>query len=104
MTFGSKRHLFGRVRVSVVVVLALLAGLLVTALLSSRNDEQSRGQREPLSVDGPDSSAPSAAAALDGPAGASPPSTPPTAQPPAAKSRFTVAIAPRALETTDRTA
>src|SRR4029079_14175455 len=105
MTFGNKRRSHGHVRMSVVVVLALVAGLLATALFWSRNDGQSGGQREPLSVDAPDSSPPSAAPPLDAPSGASSPSTPPTAQPrPAAKSRFTVAIAPRVLETTDRTA
>ena len=107
MTFSNKRRLYGRVRVSVVVILALVAGLLATALLWSRDGGQRRAQTEPLSVDGPDNSAPNPAPPLDAPAAAGPstPSTPEAAQPrPTAKSRFTVAIAPRVLETTDRAA
>jgi HEAT repeat protein len=104
MTFGSKRRFYGRVRLSVVVVLALVAGLLATVLLWTWNGGESRGPIEPLSVDAPESSAPRAAQPRDAaPGSASTPSTSDAAQPrPAAKSRFTVAIAPRVLETTDR--
>ena len=56
MTFSNNRRPSGGIRASVVVVLALVAGLVATALLWSRNGAQSRGPTEPLSVDGPDSS------------------------------------------------
>ena len=105
MTFSNNRRLFGGVRASVVVVLALVAGLVATALLWGWNGAQSRGPTEPLAVDGPASSAPRAPSPVDAPADPRA-STPSTAEavhaPPPAKLRFTVAIVPRVLETTDR--
>jgi hypothetical protein len=104
MTLSNKTRPYGRVRLSVVLILALVAGLVATALLSSRNGEQSGDRTEPQSVDGRDSSPPSARPPLDMPA-TTPVPTPSTveaAHPPSkAKLRFTVAIAPLLLETTD---
>ncbi len=101
---GNERRPYGGVRVSVLLVLALVAGLVATALLWSRNSGPSRGGAEPLSVDGPDRSALRARSPPDAPAAgrASPAPTVTATQPPSpAKLRFRVAVAPRVLATTD---
>ena len=102
MTSSNQKRLCGGIRVSVVLLLALVAGLVATALLWSRNGLQSRDGAAPLSVDGPDSSAPRAQSPADA-QGATPAPTPSTSEaarpPPAAKLRFTVGVAPRDLAT-----
>jgi len=107
MTFSNKKRPHGAIRVSVVIVLALVVAVVTVAFLSSRNGSQRSGPTEPLSVDGPDTSVQSGPSSPDAPADARA-STASTAEavhaPPPAKSRFTVAIAPRVLETTDRAA
>jgi HEAT repeat protein len=106
MTFSNKWRPYGAVRVSVVVVLALVAALATTALLSSRSGSQSRDGAGPLSVNSPDSPAPAAAPPSDAPAAgsASTPSTAEASPPPTAKLRSTVAVSPLALQTNDRAA
>src|SRR5262245_11790023 len=106
MTYCNARRPYGRVRPSVVLVVALVVGLVATALLWNRDGEQTREGTEPA-VDGSDSSAPDAPSPLDAlvtaPAPAAP--TAEAARPPSkAKLRFTVAVAPLILVTTDRAA
>lgn len=106
MTFSNKWRPYGGIRASVAVVLALVAALATIAILSSRNGSQSREETEPLSVERSESAAPAAASSSDTPA--APAAEPPTAVAAkprsAAKLRFTVAVSPLALETTDRAA
>src|SRR5262245_9656724 len=107
MTFSNERRPYGRVRPSVVLVLALAAGLVATVLLWSRNGGLRRDRTEPLSVDAPDSSAAPVEPPPDAPAAASS-SAAPTVEAATprlkAKLRFTVAVAPLILVTTDRAA
>jgi hypothetical protein len=103
MTFSDEKRPYGGIRVSVVLILALLAALVTAALLWSRNGGQSRDATEPQSsVDRPDSPAPRDSSQSDAPpaAPASTPTAGAAAQPQsAAKLRFTVAVAPRVLDT-----
>ena len=105
MTFSNKKRPHGAIRMSVVIVLALVAAVVTVAFLSSRNGTQSPGPTERLSVDDPDTSVQSGRSSPDAPAAARA-SKPSTAEavhaPPPGKLRFTVALAPRVLETTDR--
>ena len=103
MTLSDEKRLYGGIRASVLLVLVLVAGLVATALLWSRNGGQGRDGPEPPSVDEPDSSVVDVPPPSEAPA-AAPASTPSTgaAQPPqAAKLRFKVSVAPLILGTTD---
>jgi HEAT repeat protein len=107
MTFSNEKRGYGGVRASAVVVLALVAGLVSAALLWSRNDPRGPGPPEPPSVDGQTSAAQDARSPTDGAAAARTPTPSPVEAarpPPDAKTRFTVAVAPLLLETTDPTA
>src|SRR5689334_6312548 len=105
MTFSNNGRPDGRVRVSVVVVLALVAALVVATLVSIRKGSQD--EAEPPSVDSSDSPAPAGTPSLDPPAAVRAPAPATAVAAPArsmVKLRFTVAVAPLALETTDRAA